>query len=338
MSIVLASQDGPLKPGGSSLGLSSDDQKALVFSTGSADGILSSVTLGLNPPGSTTPEVISPMTGAVQLSLWSAQSVPGGGYYPVAPLSTSPVFNVSINARRQWYTFTSFNPVLYANSTYAFVLSSDVTGLKWSNVDIPPITPPQVYEGYSYLGFSARDNVTDWYSVINGNQAVRLDVALQPGLIGNAEPNLIVGTPANDLIEGLGANDTLAGMQGNDVIRGGTDDDLIYGARGNDTLIGGDGLDSITGGYGDDWLDGFTGNDRLTGGVGADRFVLSVGLDVVTDFTIADGDLVLIPPSFDYSLTQIGNDLLLEIVNQGALLLLGVDQQQFEAAAPVSRV
>jgi len=227
---------------------------------------------------------------------------------------------------------------LYANSTYAFVLSSDVTGLKWSNVDIPPITPPQVYEGYSYLGFSARDNVTNWFSVISGNQAVSLDVALQPGLIGNGEPNLIVGTPADDLIEGLGANDTLAGMQGNDVIRGGTDDDLIFGARGNDTLIGGDGLDSITGGYGDDWLDGFTGNDRLTGGVGADRFVLSVGLDVVTDFTITDGDLVLIPPSFNYSLTQIGNDLLLEIVNQGALLLLGVDQQQFEAAAPVSRV
>ncbi len=89
----------------------------------------------------------------------------------------------------------------------------------------------------------------------------------------------VTGSADADTITGDSANNALSGAGGNDVINGGA---------GNDTLNGGTGDDVITGG---------AGNDILTGGANADRFVydahmLTAQSDVVTDFSVAQGDVI----------------------------------------------
>ncbi|PHM07229.1 hypothetical protein [Nostoc sp. 'Peltigera malacea cyanobiont' DB3992] len=84
------------------------------------------------------------------------------------------------------------------------------------------------------------------------------------------------------IIQGTPGNDYLTAIQGNNQING-------YG--GNDTLIGGSDNDYLVGGG---------GNDILTGGTGRDTFVLNYsggGIDTITDFSVYDDFLEIIPPS-----------------------------------------
>ncbi len=78
---------------------------------------------------------------------------------------------------------------------------------------------------------------------------------------------------------------------GDDVLRGGRGDDVLYGdfAQRGPLSVGG-GFDRLSGGRDD---------DTMTGGGGADRFVLSTGEDVVTDFSAADGDVIVTRRFFD---------------------------------------
>jgi Ca2+-binding RTX toxin-like protein len=77
---------------------------------------------------------------------------------------------------------------------------------------------------------------------------------------------------------GSSFNDTLTGSSGNDVLKGGA---------GNDVLSGGAGLDTLYGG---------PGADTLTGGTGKDTFAYAktdaTGVDTITDFSLADGDVL----------------------------------------------
>lgn len=87
----------------------------------------------------------------------------------------------------------------------------------------------------------------------------------------------------------LGANVEHLVMQSTGAYRGigNALDNEMTGNRGNNTLSGLDG---------DDTLEGGLGNDLLTGGDGADHFVFSTataGNDTITDFTSADGDLLV---------------------------------------------
>ncbi|WP_347864063.1 Hint domain-containing protein [Planktomarina sp.] len=79
-------------------------------------------------------------------------------------------------------------------------------------------------------------------------------------------------------------------------IYGGVNADTLSGAGGNDQLFGGAGDDAIDGGTGSDRIDGGDGNDILTGGAGADWFAGSGfgggAADVITDFQVADGDVI----------------------------------------------
>jgi len=131
--------------------------------------------------------------------------------------------------------------------------------------------------------------------------------------LSNMAPYFITGSAFNDTLNGGPDNDTLNGGDGSDSLNGGNGDDSLIGGNGNDilnglsgsdTLIGGDGsdtlnggagTDSLIGGDGDDSLIGGVGTDTLTGGAGADRFAYTAnnqGVDTITDFTIADGDLL----------------------------------------------
>jgi hypothetical protein len=124
---------------------------------------------------------------------------------------------------------------------------------------------------------------------------------------GGPGADRLLGTPAGEVINGLGGNDTINGREGDDVLRGG---------RGNDR---------VSGGKGQDWVSGDLGDDTLTGGQGADifHFAPGYGNDLVTDFSIADGDRVALPPTAAYTLRQEGADTVLEL-SSGRLTLRGV--------------
>ena len=138
-------------------------------------------------------------------------------------------------------------------------------------------------------------------------------------ITGNDTAQTLTGYTGADTIDALGGNDTVYGQAGNDTLDGGAGEDQLYGADGDDTvrggtqndrLDGGNGNDNLQGQEGDDLLygqagndilDGGAGNDILTGGAGLDVFRFSflsdsglsqINADLITDFTISQGDLV----------------------------------------------
>ena len=101
----------------------------------------------------------------------------------------------------------------------------------------------------------------------------------------------------NDNLSGGILEDILSGGAGNDTLGGGNQKDLLLGGRGNDVLNGGKAVDRLYGGSGNDTLVGGEGEDILTGGVGSDTFVLNTtvgGIDTITDFSLAENDVLLI--------------------------------------------
>ena len=106
-------------------------------------------------------------------------------------------------------------------------------------------------------------------------------------------------------VRGGAGDDTLSGDGAANVLQGGDGNDTLIGRSGDDTLIGNAGDDVLMGGDGDDRLDGQNGADLMTGGAGANKFVLDFaeagganvdddGNDVITDFTVADGDKLVV--------------------------------------------
>ncbi|WP_254173281.1 DUF4347 domain-containing protein [Planktothrix pseudagardhii] len=98
------------------------------------------------------------------------------------------------------------------------------------------------------------------------------------------------------------------------IITGNTANNILNGSTGNDNLIGSSGADQLLGGDGNDSLSGDAANDTLTGGLGADKFIYNtnaaftttaVGLDSITDFTIAQGDLIVLDKTTFTSISSI---------------------------------
>lgn len=119
-------------------------------------------------------------------------------------------------------------------------------------------------------------------------------------LFGGSGDDTLDGESGKDRLGGQSGNDTLNGGQGNDALDGGAGQDHLAGGGGKDVLRGGDGDDILDGGAGDDRLISGRGADDLTGDAGADRFVLvaltdssnEAGVDLITDFSIAEGDRI----------------------------------------------
>ncbi len=115
---------------------------------------------------------------------------------------------------------------------------------------------------------------------LNGNNWVNVDWGAGfIDTIRNVEN--IVGSIGNDTITGDAANNSLSGATGNDVLNGGAGNDILNGGVGSDILTGG------------------AGNDTLTGGTDADQFVYdahtnTAQADVVTDFSVAQGDVIIL--------------------------------------------
>lgn len=170
-------------------------------------------------------------------------------------------------------------------------------------------------------------------------------------LRGEEGDDYIIGGQAFDDINGNQGNDTASGGVGDDWVVGGKDNDLlfgdaggdlVYGNLGNDTCVGGDGADIVRGGQendvvfggaGNDYVSGDRGSDTMAGGAGADIFHTfgDAGIDRVTDFSVADGDRVLLDPGTDYTVAQIGADTVIGMVGGGQMTLVGVQMSALPA-------
>lgn len=143
---------------------------------------------------------------------------------------------------------------------------------------------------------------------------------------GNTGDDTINGGAGDDWVSGGQNNDLLLGGAGNDLVLGNLGNDTIYGDTGNDTLRGGQHNDIIFGGDGNDWISGDLGDDTITGGAGADTFHIFAqsGLDLVTDFNRAEGDRVFIGDGSRYSVTQVGADVVIDLVGGARMVLANV--------------
>jgi len=163
-------------------------------------------------------------------------------------------------------------------------------------------------------------------------------------LRGDEGDDYILGADGFDDINGNMGNDTASGGIGDDWVVGGKDSDLlfgdaggdlVYGNIGADTCIGGAGNDIVRGGQdndlvfgdgGDDFVSGDKGDDTMTGGAGADIFHTfgDAGIDRVLDFSIVEGDRVMLDPGTQATVTQVGADTVITMVGGGQMILVGV--------------
>jgi Ca2+-binding RTX toxin-like protein len=142
---------------------------------------------------------------------------------------------------------------------------------------------------------------------------------------GNQGDDTLSGDDGGDWVVGGKDNDRLYGAEGDDIVYGNLGDDLCDGGSGADLIRGGQDQDQLFGWSGNDWLSGDRGNDTISGGSGADIFhsFSEAGLDLVTDFSFAEGDRVQLDPGASYSVAQVGEDVVVDI-GAGRLVLQNV--------------
>lgn len=137
------------------------------------------------------------------------------------------------------------------------------------------------------------DTVESSVSFTLGNNLENLELTGSSDIsgTGNALDNTITGNEANNSLFGGDGDDTLIG------------DSKFSGGDGNDMLIGGSGNDNLVGG---------SGSDTLTGSAGADKFTIGYstyyGIDTITDFSLSEGDKLLVSASdFGFGGLEIGD-------------------------------
>lgn len=239
-------------------------------------------------------------------------------------------------------TFSGIDP----NGTWTLYIVDDfATGAgnlaSWSititTVVPPPPEPPNPNEliygtaGADVLvGNDGDDTIIagDGDDVVYGNQDNDLIEAEQGNdtVFGGQGNDTVNGREGDDVIHGNAGDDVLAGNEGDDVLAGGAGQDILYGNQGNDVLLGNEGNDIIFGGAGDDTIYGGQGDDTLAGNAGADRFVFgaSSGVDIVQDFSFAEGDR---PDLMGQSFTQgkaADGSIVLTLSGGGSITLAGV--------------
>ena len=143
---------------------------------------------------------------------------------------------------------------------------------------------------------------------------------------GNMGDDTAGGADGDDWVVGGKDNDLLFGDAGNDLVYGNLGADTCEGGNGDDIVRGGQGDDVVRGGAGADFVSGDLGNDTMSGGAGADVFntFAETGLDRVTDYSVADGDRVLLAPGTQYTVAQVGGDTVISMTGGGQMILVGV--------------
>lgn len=150
---------------------------------------------------------------------------------------------------------------------------------------------------------------------------------------GNKGDDTIHGSYGDDWVVGGQNNDLLFGDAGADIVHGNMGDDTCYGGDGADIVRGGQHADSISGGAGDDWLSGDRGDDTISGGAGADIFHAFRGsnLDRILDFSLAEGDRIQLEPGLVPSVSQQGEDTIIDLGDGDRIVLVGVSSASLQA-------
>ena len=179
---------------------------------------------------------------------------------------------------------------------------------------------------------------------------------------GGLDNDVVYGNTGNDVVYGNQYNDTLYGGQDADTVYGGQDDDivygnlgadLLYGNLGADTLYGGDGADTVNGSegadlvYGNaggDHLSGGAGDDTLFGGAGQDTFSVGSGdgADIISDFSVADGDRIEIAADLNGTTidsltdlqvvaTDFAGNVIFDLGDGNSLTLIGVQTADLQS-------
>lgn len=154
-------------------------------------------------------------------------------------------------------------------------------------------------------------------------------------IVGGAGFDDINGNMGDDTASGGSGEDWVVGGKDNDRLSGGDAFDLVYGNLGADTCDGGAGNDIVRGGQqddllaggeGDDYLSGDRDADTISGGAGADTFHAfgEAGIDRITDFSLAEGDRVLLDLGTTYTTAQVGSDTVVSMSGGGQVILVGV--------------
>lgn len=196
------------------------------------------------------------------------------------------------------------------------------------------------------IGNSAANKIlamggNDYVNAGAGNDSVRGDAGndiVLGGLgndtvNGNAGDDALYGGSGDDQLYGDDGNDALYGGIGNDLLNGNAGNDKLWAGAGNDQALGGAGNDTILGESGNDFLSGDQGADVLTGGAGADTFNMArgFGIDRVTDFSFAEGDKIKLTGTTTYTVSQVGQDTVINLGGSDQMVLVGVDQASLKA-------
>ena len=119
----------------------SNDYKAVIFTTPSRYTQVETIRLGLKYYPST-----SPSNSLVRLTLFSV----GNDGKPADVLATTSQ-TVPLTSSDDYYTFAIQNWTLSPNTSYAVALSTDYPGISWWRNSGSPT--PTAYNGFTYLGF-----------------------------------------------------------------------------------------------------------------------------------------------------------------------------------------
>jgi len=163
--------------------------------------------------------------------------------------------------------------------------------------------------GTGVTSITATSNGNNMTLTANNGQSVTIinqlvDDALAVGTVRLASGTVISLSTIGFTRNGTAGNDRMDGVYNRN--------DLLLGLGGDDTIVAYEGADTIQGGIGNDWLDGGVGNDVLTGGTGADKFSMigaSLSHDRVLDFSLIQGDRVVLATGTAYTTTDLGADI-----------------------------
>lgn len=199
----------------------------------------------------------------------------------------------------------------------------------------PPVTPPTTPTPPTTTPSSTVGTANADTLVAPDGQSNNLHgLAGADSITGGSGYNNLHGDQGDDTIVGRSlVGDQLMGGQGNDLISAQSKaHNLLFGDLGNDTLVAGSGGDTLrgdagddvlAGGAGNDFLSGDTGHDTATGGAGADIFrgATGMGTTIVTDFHQSEGDRIRLDHGAQYTVTQSGADVHIDLIGGGEMVL-----------------
>lgn len=178
---------------------------------------------------------------------------------------------------------------------------------------------------------------------VNVGDVVLLSIPADQAYGANATGSIPANSPLNFQVEVLGRSNA-SGSERLSAIQFGVPNTVLqaYLATANSQeadLRGLDAADQLTigpkGGVilaaaGNDSLTGGLGNDLLAGGLGADIFVLSAGNDVISDFNITEGDILIGRTNLQRSLIDTTTGLAINYSDGSSTLLAGISSTGFD--------